>query len=511
MNEALAVSSWRPAHQESYLEFYSRLLQHQIQMLLKAGTRVCGSILEHDDVMTRSHEMLLVVIWLDKIDSRLPALIQQKFAREFEAGANLIDLVPLLAASVDELIHTLDFDISPVKTDLQNTSLDNDFFDDISHVRVKNEAKPVIKKEDRESFNYSPLRDDDGLPSSLLDIVKLEAPYDPNDVGNILPSVTNSSQDNQQFLLQNMEVGGATPPTKKIIKKKKRKKLKSKEGKVMKGKIVKKRVKPSLPLDHDINCENCHFTTRLVKEMRLHQKDVHNNSVRYCKKCDKFVQLASFKQHLATEHRSQPSVCPECSKPFRTDQGLLGHRLKVHNIGEGYMCEFCPYKTVKMTHLQSHMKNHSDCPKPYVCNECGASFSRKDSLSNHVKYRHEGVTYYCDQCSFSTTRGIKSFKLHMNKEHLGLIFAKCDKCGQKFKSRYALRTHMATIHGSGKYFSCPKCDYNATTKQLLQEHDMKVHELIFFRCELCPSKFVRKYALRRHMENVHKLYGVKVE
>jgi len=99
----------------------------------------------------------------------------------------------------------------------------------------------------------------------------------------------------------------------------------------------------------------------------------------------------------------------------------------------------------------------------------------------------------------------------MNKEHLGLIFAKCDKCGQKFKSRYQLRTHMATIHGSGKYFSCTKCEYNATTKQLLQEHDMKVHEMIFFRCELCPSKFVRKYALRRHMENVHKLAGVKVE
>ena len=39
----------------------------------------------------------------------------------------------------------------------------------------------------------------------------------------------------------------------------------------------------------------------------------------------------------------------------------------------------------------------------------------------------------------------------------------------------------------------------------------QVHELIFFRCEVCPSKFVRKYALRRHMENVHKLVGVKVE
>ena len=32
---------------------------------------------------------------------------------------------------------------------------------------------------------------------------------------------------------------------------------------------------------------------------------------------------------------------------------------------------------------------------------------------------------------------------------------------------------MATIHGSGKYWSCSKCDYNATTKQLLQEHDRK--------------------------------------
>ena len=31
-----------------------------------------------------------------------------------------------------------------------------------------------------------------------------------------------------------------------------------------------------------------------------------------------------------------------------------------------------------------------------------------------------------------------------------------------------LRTHMATIHGTGKYWSCPKCNYNATTKQLLQ-------------------------------------------
>jgi len=501
LSQPLSIASWKQMSHESYLDFYTRIFNYQLENLLKAGTRVSGGILNQDDIFTKSHQLLLCVIWLERIDHRLPALVQVKFAREFQAGANLIDLVPLLAESIDELMDGIES--SPAKLNSSQCYS--------SDVQIKNEPKTTIKKEVSyndldDSFDQSELGYFDASREvGEMETLGLEVDNDPGDIIKLeMPQDEQELPAKEQF--QTLEADQERP---KKMKKKKKLKFKKKRGRPRDSTSLAK--KPLMPLDHDISCDKCDYNTKFVKEFRVHQKEKHNISVRYCKKCDIFVELVNFKKHLASAHRSEPAVCPECSKAFRTDQGLMGHRLKVHNIGEGYMCEFCPYKTVKLTHLQNHMKNHSDCPKPYVCNECGATFSRKDSLQNHVKYRHEGVIYYCDQCSFSTPRGIKSFKLHMNKEHLGLIFAKCDKCGQKFKSRYELRTHMATIHGSGKYFSCPKCDYNATTKQLLQEHDMKVHELIFFRCEMCPSKFVRKYALRRHMENVHKLAGVKVE
>ena len=121
LSQPLSIASWKQMSNESYLDFYTRIHSYQMENLLKvsvflsslhictkdlfktnycfyfsysqkvstlctmaccnrdklrnvvnikAGTRVSGSILDQDDVLTKSHQLLLCVIWLERIDHR---------------------------------------------------------------------------------------------------------------------------------------------------------------------------------------------------------------------------------------------------------------------------------------------------------------------------------------------------------------------------------------------------------------------------------------------------------
>ena len=90
----------------------------------------------------------------------------------------------------------------------------------------------------------------------------------------------------------------------------------------------------------------------------------------------------------------------------------------------------------------------------------------------HFKSKHEGVRFFCDQCSFQATR------------------------------RAYVKTHVQSVH-EGVRYPCAKCTFKANTENSLRDHRKAVHEGIVYMCSLCPYKSAKKNNLKRHNGTKH--------
>eukprot|EP00088_Acartia_fossae_P033700 TRINITY_DN34534_c0_g1_i4.p1 TRINITY_DN34534_c0_g1~~TRINITY_DN34534_c0_g1_i4.p1 ORF type:complete len:522 (-),score=114.34 TRINITY_DN34534_c0_g1_i4:45-1565(-) len=489
----------------SYMEYYHSILQHQTKNLLKAGSIINNCKIEVDEEMTKSHEMLICLLWLERIDSRLPELVTAKFAKELAAGTNIIDLVPNIAYCLEELLDSClnieeNYMYNPPKTDESEEG-----------VSLLQEAKesgqvPVVEeflniKLEQESEEAAR---DDGFISFEEDLKPDLNAFDDD------PSIN----DKKAMFLKEESIDPPLPDLnlistpKKPAKRRKKKKAPAK-AKVPKVKIKKEETVYKRPdyLDEPLECDICQqFSTNIVAEFRKHKKEVHQLDVRWCRMCNNFVDPNNINpSHLA---HAKDIKCEDCDYVAPTQAKLRNHRFKIHSEGTGHQCEICGFRATCMSNMVKHRLSHKLEPMHFMCNECGETFYRMSTLKDHMKKVHEGFKYKCDYCDYTCSARKNVLDEHIKRVHLGTVFEVCMECGAKVGTKRDLLTHKATIHGKGKIYPCTKCDYKAVTNQRLQEHDRRVHEKIFFKCAHCPSQFVRKYALKRHTQTLHKSVAV---
>ena len=60
------------------------------------------------------------------------------------------------------------------------------------------------------------------------------------------------------------------------------------------------------------------------------------------------------------------------------------------------------------------------------CGECGAGYRWKKDLVRHIRNRHEGVRYSCNQCEYQATTQ-KTLKAHKEAVHEGVKYL-CNQC-----------------------------------------------------------------------------------
>ncbi|OWR43039.1 zinc finger protein 107 [Danaus plexippus plexippus] len=253
-----------------------------------------------------------------------------------------------------------------------------------------------------------------------------------------------------------------------------------------------------------------------------------------CQFCDKEFDNREETRHHLTEHWTaldydncfSPHLgfkCKYCPTLFWNEPDRETHQLRVHldkYKHQFYKCEKCDMEFGdKVWYVYHHLENHQNpnAVTNYIlkCNICCSVMATIEEMRNHFARNHlEFKKVYCniDPCCYKPLNHQRSLKIHIKMAHRITDLPKtprvpktkkkvsCNMCNRKFNNARACSTHMAQVHGPGK-FKCKLC------REVLQTADeRKLHYLLChpgrhpFECTECGKSFQYKSSLYMHKQ-----------
>ncbi|XP_049633287.1 zinc finger protein 445 [Suncus etruscus] len=263
-------------------------------------------------------------------------------------------------------------------------------------------------------------------------------------------------------------------------------------------------------------CQQCGKTFIRKKSLINHQRTHTSEKSYQCSECgEEFTHQAAFvfhQQQHAIERKSEdepsfsqdtafqapqssrpaeePYKCGQCGKTFRNHSFLLIHQ-RIHTREKPYKCRECGKAFRWSSNLSRHQRIHSlkkryefheseniattvqpQIPpdgKPFWCQECGKSFTRKRSLLDHKGIHSGEKRYKCNQCGKSYDRNyrlVNHQRIHTKERPF-----KCQWCGKDFIGR-----HTLTIHQK-KHTRVMQSDCSLVGLSSLQDTGMSLQEL----------------------------------
>ncbi|PVD18789.1 hypothetical protein C0Q70_21341 [Pomacea canaliculata] len=112
----------------------------------------------------------------------------------------------------------------------------------------------------------------------------------------------------------------------------------------------------------------------------------------------------------------------------------------------------------------------SDLRKSFKCTQCRYLTDRKNNLKRHVITMHQASTRLLECCGalFSSKAALRD---HVTLFHRGGY--RCQVCGRNFCRKALLRRHL-TVHSGQKDYACAICGYATSHKSNLERHQ-RVH------------------------------------
>ncbi|XP_072048333.1 uncharacterized protein [Amphiura filiformis] len=194
-----------------------------------------------------------------------------------------------------------------------------------------------------------------------------------------------------------------------------------------------------------------------------------------------------------------PPKYPDTSTPSTTSDE------KKQTSKGRHLCEHCGKNFTRKLSVSRHIKNvHSGSQKQYKCHVCDKVYKDYSNFQQHVNGKHKGIfKYTCANCGKGYNR-LMQFKVHMST-HTGKMLFKCEICSEEFLWKHYLTVHMRKHRGEFP-FQCDQCEKKFHSSSRLVNHKrthVEFKELIKKKqCVFCNKKFETKRDLDNH-ERVH--------
>ncbi|XP_075224189.1 uncharacterized protein LOC142326011 isoform X2 [Lycorma delicatula] len=268
-------------------------------------------------------------------------------------------------------------------------------------------------------------------------------------------------------------------------------------------KLRKSELKALVPSLYHFKCHICEYVCKNWNSLRTHCKDLHREIAQLTCDCGKTLSTrAAIIEHRARHTDSNVYKCDKCEKTFHRKSLLTIHVMShVPKEEQPFVCCKC----ARRFHCEALLRNHERVHLPkeerliFPCRLCQKMFSSKSAVSTHMKAVHlRERPFVCDQCGHSfTSKGILQEHLTIHSDDAPW---NCSKCNKKFKTKYRLKIHMDT-HRETPY-QCPKCPVLLSTRRTLRMHLVVHRDTKAYQCPTCGKAFRRAKDLKNH-NNLH--------
>lgn len=189
----------------------------------------------------------------------------------------------------------------------------------------------------------------------------------------------------------------------------------------------------------------------------------------------------------------KPFSCDLCGETFSRRSSMIQHR-RMHTGEKPYRCEICLKAFTRPYTLQKHRCSHTG-EKPFSCDLCGRNFSRSSTLLEHKRTHAGEKPFQCDICQEYFSR--RSTLHQHQRTHTGEKPFVCEICGKRFTRRYTLQKH-AKDHTCDAPYKCSVCGQQFARPYALQKHQRCHSGEKQYTCDVCGENFSRRSNLHVH-------------
>lgn len=212
--------------------------------------------------------------------------------------------------------------------------------------------------------------------------------------------------------------------------------------------------------DYTYECFQCHFVTKIHKELYVHKRKMHQKTVLLCVMCKaNFYSYSELLCHMCPGIYVSEDINFRCCF-CNLDMIPSAFRLMVHLRKTHHTCDICLEVAGDQQKLSTHMWKHK---LNHLCYRCGIAYRNKPDITKHLFWKHGTESVLCKKCLQKKWPHVYHFCIPPT------VFI-CEECNASFTKAVALKVHKR-FHSGELPHVCSECDQRFVSKKLLKKHE----------------------------------------